>query len=155
MSAHLPLAALLRDLAEEGGVTVATSFDDRPAFAAVTTIQLDGSVLVRVDPDLHASPDLWSRHLQAIEERLAPLAATRAWFDRATRIATWIAILTRLAAALAAALGADQPLKQISIVAVPTAPGALLRYFVRPLAARALNHVLGRRLAERGSRGAP
>jgi len=148
------LAALLRELSSAGGVSVETSFDDRPALAAVTTIRLDGTFLVNVDPALLEAPELWERHRRAVELRLLPLTEPRAWFARVTRIASWIAALTVLVSALTAIVATDHPVKKLVIFAVPTALGGLLRYFIRPVAARGLNQVLARRLAHRGSRGA-
>ncbi|MEP7126688.1 MAG: hypothetical protein ABJE95_37500, partial [Byssovorax sp.] len=89
ITSYRDLAALLRELASSGGVTVQTCFDDRPAIAAATTVGLDGTFVVAVNPALRKDPALWERHCRAVEARLSPLTEPRAWFARIAGIASW------------------------------------------------------------------
>jgi hypothetical protein len=150
-TSYRDLAALLRELASTGSVTVETRFDDRPALAAVTTVGLDGTFVVSVDPALLEAPELWERHRRAVEARLLPLTEPRAWFARIAALASWIAALTVVASAITAVLSTDRPMKQLLIVVVPATLAALLRYFIRPLAARILGRLVARSLTD----GAP
>ncbi|MEP7120849.1 MAG: hypothetical protein ABJE95_08070, partial [Byssovorax sp.] len=75
-----------------------------------------------------------------------PLTEPRAWFARIAGIASWTAALTLLISGLTAVFASVHPVKQILIVAAPTGLAALLRYFIQPISARVLSHLLTRSL---------
>lgn len=81
--------ALLRELAAEGCIVIASGPDGAPRengpLSAVTTIQIDGDVLLRVSQETLDNPALWRAHQNDVARRLRPLTALRDWIGVTSR----------------------------------------------------------------------
>src|ERR1700679_1545790 len=100
-SPYASLVALIRALRETGAVTVQTPLGEGPLLAAETTIQLGGSVIVKIHPSLLRGDARWRDHQRALEEELAPLRVLASWTASVKRIegaARWVIALAALVA---------------------------------------------------------
>lgn len=75
------LISLHRDLYLSGGIEVCTRFDNTstsdPPLCAWTLIQPDGDIINKISREVLDQPDIWLRHLEHVEEKIAILRKFR------------------------------------------------------------------------------
>jgi hypothetical protein len=158
LDARAVVAALIRELRDAGAITVRTPLGEGPLLAAETTINLGGSVIVKVHPDITSRDPRWREHERAVQERLEPLAVIASWKAAVERIEGAVRWVTGLVAAIVMLFGATTSTGALRVLAwlvIPPALAFLVRYVARPLAARLVAWAVRRALASPGGQGAP
>jgi hypothetical protein len=154
---YAALAALIREIGETGAITVRTPLGAGPTIAAETTIHLGGSVVVKVHPDLTKADARWREHERAVRARLEPLSVLASWTASVQRIegaARWVIAVVAAVVSLFGATRTSGALRTLAWLVVPPAVAFLLRYAVRPLAARLVTWGLRRALGAPAGAGA-